>query len=62
MRFNFFQFTFKVGNCRFVAFSHMRLQKRSKFVSNKDIFNDIAPQLVSFSMKKGFKLQLNHLL
>ena len=48
---------------RFVAFTRMRLQKGSKFVSNKDIFNDIAPQLVSFFHEKnGFKLQLNHLL
>ena len=31
---------------RFVAFNPMRLQKGSKFVSNKDIFNDIAHQLV----------------
>ena len=37
---------------RFVAFTRMRLQKGSKFVSNKDIFNDIAPQLVSFFHEK----------
>ena len=40
---------------RFVAFTRMRLQKGSKFVSNKDIFNDIAPQLVSLFHEKGFK-------
>ena len=50
---------------RFVAFTCMRLQKGSKFVSNKDIFNDSSHQLVSLfyeKLKNGFKLQLNHLL
>ena len=40
---------------RFVEFTRMRSQKGSKFVSNKDIFNDIAPQLVSFFHEKGFQ-------
>ena len=38
---------------RFVAFTRMRLQKGSKFVSNIDLF--IATQLVSFSHEKGFQ-------
>ena len=40
---------------RFVAFTRMRLQTGSKFVSNKGIFNDIAPQLVSFFHEKWFQ-------
>ena len=40
---------------RFVAFTRMRLQKGSKFVSNKDVFNDIATQVVSFFHEKGFQ-------
>ena len=40
---------------RFVAFTRTRLQKGSKFVSNKDVFNEIAPQLVSFFHEKVFQ-------
>ena len=40
---------------RFVAFTRMRLRKGSKIVSNKDVFNDIAPRLVSFFHEKGFQ-------
>ena len=40
---------------RFVACTRLRLQKGSTFVSNKDIFNDFAPRLVSFFHEKGFQ-------
>ena len=46
---------------RFIEFTRMRLEKGSKFVSNKDIFNDKLTLRFSwcrYSMKKGFKLQL----
>ena len=45
---SFSSFLSKREIVRFVAFTRMRLQEGSIIVSNKYVFNDIAPQLVSF--------------
>ena len=52
---SFSSFPSKREIVRFVAFTRMRLRKGSKIVSNKGVFNDIAPRLVSYFHEKGFQ-------
>ena len=53
--FSFYSLPSKQEILRFVAFSRLRLKQGSKIPSNSDVFNDIAPQLVSFFRGKGFQ-------